>query len=106
MNEIIALGDLRTIASAEETYQATAGNGQFGTSEQLVEQQLIAKDIFTKSGYQIAVTVSGDQFYAIATPREYGKSGKRSFYIDKSGVLRGDDHGGGPATIADKPIEE
>jgi hypothetical protein len=106
MNEMMAMSDLRTIMSVEDTYQATAGNGQFGTGEQLLEQQLVAKDIFTKSGYQIAVTVSGDQFYAVATPREYGQTGKRSFYIDKSGVLRGADHGGGPATIADKPIEE
>jgi hypothetical protein len=41
----------------------------------------------------------------VATPREYGKTGKRSFFVDKSGIVRGDDHGGGPATVADNPIQ-
>lgn len=52
---------------------------------------------FERYGYAFQVTASGDQFEAVATPREYGKTGKRSFFVDKSGG----DHGGGPATIAD-----
>jgi len=50
--------------------------------------------------------VTGDTFEAVATPREYGKTGKRSFFVDKSGVVRGDDHGGAPATVADKPVQQ
>jgi hypothetical protein len=58
-----------------------------------------------KYGYNFEITVmGGDQFQAVATPREYGKTGKRSFFVDKSGVVRGDDHGGAPATAADKPV--
>src|SRR5262249_54813871 len=48
VNEIMAMSNLRTINSAEEAYQTTAGNGHFGTSEQLIEQQLLSKDIFEK----------------------------------------------------------
>jgi len=38
-------------------------------------------------------------------PVEYGKTGKLSFFVDESKVLRGGDHGGGPATVADKPLQ-
>ena len=62
-------------------------------------------DAFDKYGYKYEITVMGDQFEAVAMPKEYGKTGKRSFFVDKSGVVRGDDHGGGPATIADKPAQ-
>ena len=105
MNEAIATGLLQMISSAENTYQSTAGKGKYGSLDQLVEQKLVTKEMLEKYGYNFEVTVSGDQFEAVATPREYGKNGKRSFFVDKSGVIRGDDHGGAPATIADKPIQ-
>jgi hypothetical protein len=35
---------------------------------------------------------------------EYGKTGMMSFFIDESGVLRGADRGGAPASLADKPV--
>ena len=38
-------------------------------------------------------------------PIEYGKTGKMSFFVDESGVLRGADNGGGAATVADKPMQ-
>jgi len=106
MNEGMAMGSLRTISSAESVYQSTTGKGKYGTLDQLVEQNLVTKNFFEKYGYNIEVTASGDQFEAIATPREYGKTGKRSFFVDKSGVVRGDDHGGAPATVADKPVQQ
>jgi hypothetical protein len=104
-NEMIAASALHMIASAETSYQSTAGKGSYGTLDQLTQQKLVTMDAFEKYGYSFVVTAAGDQFEAVATPREYGKSGKRSFFVDKSGVVRGDDHGGGPATAADKPIQ-
>jgi hypothetical protein len=106
INEGVAIGALQMISSAESTYQSTAGKGKYGTLDQLVEQKLVTMSFFEKYGYNIEVTASGDQFEAVATPREYGKSGKRSFFVDKSGVVRGDDHGGAPATVADKPVQQ
>jgi hypothetical protein len=106
MNEGVAIGALQMISSAEGTYQSTAGKGKYGTLDQLVEQKLVTMSFFEKYGYNFEVTASGDQFEAVATPREYGKSGKRSFFVDKSGVVRGDDHGGAPATAADKPVQQ
>jgi hypothetical protein len=104
-NEGIAIGALQMISSAETTYQSTAGKGKYGTLDQLVEQKLVTMTYFEKYGYNFEVTASGDQFEVVATPREYGKTGKRSFFVDKSGVVRGDDHGGAPATAADKPVQ-
>ena len=106
MNEGMAAASLQMISSAESTYKAGVGKGKYGTLDQLVEQKLASKPFFEKYGYKIEVTLSGDQFEAVATPREYGKTGKRSFFVDKSGVVRGDDHGGAPATVADKPVQQ
>ena len=104
-NEMIAIGGLRMVANAENTYSAGAGKGSYGTLDQLVAQKLVMLELFKNYGYKIDLVVVGDQFEAVATPVEYGKTGSRSFFVDKSGVVRGDDHGGGPATVGDKPIE-
>jgi hypothetical protein len=106
MNEAIATGMLSYIANVENTYQSTAGKGKYGTLDQLVEQKLVQKGMFDRYQYNFEVTVIGDQFEATATPKEYGKSGKRSFFVDKTGVVRGDDHGGAAATVADKPVQQ
>lgn len=105
VNEMIASGTLLLIANAQSTYKETAGKGSYGTLDKLIEQKLVQRDMLEKYGYKIDVTVSGESFEAVATPLEYGKTGKRSFFVDQSGVVRGDDKGGGPATIADKPVQ-
>ena len=44
------------------------------------------------SGYYIQMRVKPDEgFHATAHPARYGATGRRSFYIDETGVLRGDD---------------
>ncbi len=110
LNEGIAIGELQMIFNLENTYLATDGKGKYGTLDQLkatdAGKRMLTQEMFEKYGYNFEVTASGDQFEAVATPREYGKTGKRSFFIDKSGVVRGDDHGGAPATSADKPVQE
>ncbi|MCA1613419.1 MAG: DUF3352 domain-containing protein [Acidobacteria bacterium] len=55
-------------------------------------------------GYEIKISASGDRFEATATPAGYPKQGRRSFYIDQTGVLRGADLGGRPATAATEPV--
>jgi hypothetical protein len=105
MNEAIAESLLRMISSAEASYQATTGDGSYGSLDKLVEAKLVQKEMFDKYGYNIQLSSSGNQFEATATPIEYGKTGKRSFFVDESGVVRGDDHGGAPATAMDKPVQ-
>jgi len=104
-NEMIAISALQVIVSSEQQYKAGSKNGPYGTMQELVDGKLFPLAEFDKYGYKYEITVMGDQFEAVATPKEYGKTGKRSFFVDKSGVIRGDDHGGGPATIADKTAQ-
>ena len=104
-NEAVAKSSLRIIASAEATYQATKGDGHFGSLDELIAQNLLSNDILQKDGYRIELTVSGKGFEAIAVPVTYGESGRVSYFIDETSVLRGGDHGGGAATIADQPAE-
>ncbi len=105
MNESMAQSALRSIAGAQETYKAAQGAGSFGTLDQLVEANLISKSMVSDHGYRIDLNASGTHYEASAVPTEYGKTGRRSFFIDATSVLRGGDHGGGPATISDHPIQ-
>ena len=59
--------------------------------------------------YQVLPSGAGGaerQFELAATPTEYGKSGKRSFFMNATGKLRGADKMGAPATAADPLIDE
>lgn len=105
-NEMIAIGMLQYFANQETAYKAGAGKGNYGSLQQLVDAKMFPLEAFDKYGYKIDATVTADQFEATAIPREYGKNGKRSFFVDKTGVVRGDDHGGAPATSADKPVQQ
>ena len=104
-NEMIAASALQMIVDAEHNYKEKIGKGSYGTMDKLVEAKLFPAEIFDKYGYKFDVTVMGDEFEVVAVPREYGKTGQRSFFVDKSGVVRAGDHGGGPATVADLPIQ-
>jgi hypothetical protein len=61
--------------------------------------------------FRYAIMPSGEQgkdsqFELSATPDAYGKSGKRSFFINGTGKLRGGDKNGAPATAADPVLED
>jgi hypothetical protein len=105
-NESIAKNVLRTVAAAQATYRDTKGNGRYGSLDELIAAELLRKDLMEKYGYKIDLSVLSNKFEVIATPIEYGKTGRRSFYIDESAILRGGDHAGGAATLSDKPIVE
>jgi hypothetical protein len=105
VNESVAQGGLRMIAAAEESFKSTKGQGRYGSIQELIDEGLLPPDTSDRYGYKIDLTVFGSGFEARATPAEYGKTGKRSYYIDQSSVLRGGDHGGGSATVADQPVQ-
>ena len=105
-NESIARNVLRTIASAQATFRKNKGDGRYGSLDELSAEGLITKDLLEKYGYKVELSVLSNRFEVTAAPVEYGKTGKRSFYVDESGILRGGDHGGGAATLSDKPINE
>ena len=112
-NERFAVRTLQTLHSAEVTYQATAGNGNFGSLGNLLQANLIdaATASGNKNGYHFVVqttAMNGNtsaNFSITATPQRYRKTGRKSFYINTSGVMRGADKNGLPAT-ADDPIIE
>ncbi len=103
-NEAVARSALHSVAGAEASFQADKGNGHYGTLDELLAEGLLSKELIQRYGYTIELTASGNKFEAIAIPAEYGKSGRLSYFIDESGVLRAGDHGGGAATVADQPI--
>ncbi len=104
-NEAVAKSAVRTVGSAETTYKSTKGNGSFATLEELISEGLVAKDLLQNYGYHIEVTVSNNKFEISAVPAEYGKTGKLSYFLDETSVLRGADHGGGPASVSDQPVQ-
>src|SRR2546429_1315063 len=96
-NEGSAQQSLRTMASAEATYQATAGNGSYGVVSNLVAQQLIDSQLGggTKSGYNFttgaaAPAASTSVFVLAAAPTSITspvQTGTREFCVDQSGVM-------------------
>jgi type IV pilus assembly protein PilA len=112
-NEGSAQSSLRTIHSSEATYQATAGQGNYGTMVQLGPvagggQGLLDAVLSTntKSGYTFAITVAGttpDGFYATAVPTVTGgvsATGTRRFAVADDGVMHGDTTMTAPANRA------
>jgi type IV pilus assembly protein PilA len=103
-NEGAAQSGLRTIHSAEATYQNTSGNGFFGDLTALKGASLVDSVLGsgTKSGYKYEVpvivnpnTTTGTlaQFMADAYPQTASgasQSGTRHFCITEDGVLRGE----------------
>jgi len=101
-NEGSAQQSLRTMASAEATYQATAGNGSYGTVANLMAQSLVdsilgggVSPAGQKSGYKFttgaAPTASTTVFTLGATPVTTSgvtATGTRDFCVDQTGVLK------------------
>lgn len=104
-NESATITTMRTLPSAEREFQSATvldadadGNGEFGTLAQLAGYNPPFIDEVLgqgqKSGYYFSLTVGSDketQWWAAAWPVEYNVTGKRVFYIDETGILRGKD---------------
>ena len=73
---------------------------------------MIAADLAsgTRHGYRFKVEVVKDTgeglpgFIAVAVPTDYGSTGKRSFFVDETGVIRAADSQGMEATRHDPPV--
>ncbi len=99
-NEGSAQSSLRTIHSSEAVYQSTAGDGEFGTLDDLSDQSLIDSVLAsgTKSGYDFLCPAGNltagppATFFATANPADVNlgtRTGNRSFTIAEDGILRG-----------------
>lgn len=111
-DEASAITSLRNLNSAEATYQATAGAGNYGSLDELYRAGLIDAQLASKNknGYRFEITATPHsslepaKFEVAATPLTYGTTGTRSFFIDETGVIRGGDKHGVEATASDNPL--
>jgi hypothetical protein len=106
-NESAAMSALYTLYGREVEFKTK--NGRFGSEDELDNETRSRRGgprypQLKAEGYDIRFTVSGDKFEATATPAGYPKQGRRSYYIDQTGVMRGGDIGGKAATAESDPI--
>ncbi len=127
-NEDAAIADLRAVAAAAIAYRNAYGilpetlaalgpappGGVSPDAAGLIDAALATGE---KDGYafRYAIVPATDyapgedsgkavNFSVAASPKEYGKMGRRSFFLDSSGILRGADKKGGVANSADPRI--
>src|SRR5215831_5260898 len=111
-NEAAAMYSLRQIHEAEVTYHSKTHNRYYGTANDLQSDSLIPPELAsgTKSGYRFKIEVIKDGdggsagFAATAVPTVYQSSGRRSFFIDETGVLRAEDSHGLEASRFAPPV--
>jgi hypothetical protein len=118
-NEMQVQNLLQWFGQIERIYHTA--NGRYATLEELksfrrtkevsgngsdFEMTFPGLESLESYGYKFDLTVSGNGYEVTATPIEYGKKGKLSFYLDQSGEVRKGDHGGQPATVKDKPLSD
>lgn len=99
--EGIVINQLTMVRRAEDMYFAS--NGSYGTMDQIVAAGGLNVSP-QQIGYTIDLTTTASGYEVIAVPTEYGPAGRRSFYMDQSGQVRGDDHQGGAASADDPPV--
>jgi hypothetical protein len=127
-SEDTAIADLRSVALALDTYRRAYGklpdtlavlgpappNGVSPETASLLDADLAAG---SKDGYTIRYSIKpvggnlpqeeaaqAETFSLSSSPKEYGKTGRRSFFLDSPGILRGADKQGGVATATDPRI--
>jgi hypothetical protein len=106
-NERAAITNLRAIHGAQMTFQST--NGSYGNLKQLGESGALPPSLAqgVSGSYRFEITKAENQtFEAVATPIEYGRTGRRSFFIDESGKIRGADKNGAAANVNDASVEQ
>jgi hypothetical protein len=104
-NEAMAQGRLQMINIAQSEYKESTG--RYGTMEELKAAGHFREEYQTTEieSYEIKISASGDKFEATATPKHYPKLGRRSFYLDQTGILRGGDLSAKTASASDDPID-
>ncbi len=120
-SERTAIATLHRLADAIATYRRAYGNlpeslNQLGPAPkdgvspdaaQLVDADLAGGE---REGYRFRYRIApapddGEQRFELAAqPIEYGQTGRRSFYLDAQGKLRGADHQGAVATADDPEL--
>jgi hypothetical protein len=102
--ETLVLQQLQAIKRGQDFFNMA--KNRYGTIEELVAAGHINRPP-DGLGYRVSLTLSdgGTGYVLTAVPQTYGPNGQRSFYLDQSGVTRGADRKGAPATASD-PIAQ
>lgn len=103
--EMMALFALTRLSAAQEEFKNAKKRERYGTLEELIEAKVLDKSFGASSEYDFEVKTVGDKYEVSATPKNYGKTGRRSFLLDADGVVHGADHKGQPATTDDPPVD-
>ena len=103
--EMMALFALTRLSTAQEQFKNAKKRDRYGTLEELIEAKVLDKGFAASLEYNIEVKTVGDKYEVSATPKNYGKTGRRSFLLDADGVVHGADHKGQPATADDPPVD-
>ena len=106
MNETMAVYALNRIAGAQSAYKDDRKKGRYATLEELIAEELLEKTFLENMDYRFELEVAGDHFEVSATPKTYGKTGRRSFLLDQTGTVRAADHKGEPASTEDPAVEQ
>src|ERR1700719_126722 len=133
-NEVTALGNLRRLAEAVETYRRTyfrlpealaslgpppsrtsAKNPQAKTLAATREHAGLLDEEFAagnKDGYEFRIIIAGAdtlgapaKYQLSAIPSAYGRTGKRSFFRDSDGGWHAADHGGAVGSASDPLVQ-
>jgi hypothetical protein len=95
---------LQRISVAELVY-SQQHQGLYGNLQSLIAAGLVPKDLegTESTGYRFHITLGSDSksFTAGAEPARYGRTGRLSFFLDKTGI-RSADVGGKPFLPSDK----
>lgn len=99
-NEASALSSLSQIFNAELTFEATTGNGRYGTLEALATAGFINHALATgqREGYDFELKIqrqtsptTPSSYLLTATPVKYGKTGCHSFYANELALIHESD---------------
>jgi type IV pilus assembly protein PilA len=90
-HESSAISGMRTLVTAQITFAAKSGSGNFAADLTELEAANLIDSVMgsgTAEAYSFAVSGSGIQYTIDARPLIYGSSGIRSFFTDESGAIR------------------
>jgi hypothetical protein len=105
VNESMAFYAVQRIVGTQMVYKNERKKGRFATLEELAAEDLLEKTFLENMEYKFELELIGDKFEVSATPKSYGKTGRRSFYGDQTEIIRAADHKGQPATADDPAVE-
>jgi Cys-tRNA synthase (O-phospho-L-seryl-tRNA:Cys-tRNA synthase) len=101
-DEKLAIDQLRNIHRAQQLYHGE--KGRYATMAELIDQgTIISRD--PSHHYRFTITANENSYECVTVPQAYGTDGRYSYFIDDSGVVRGADHKGGPATATDPNVQ-